>query len=84
MNIYEFMDNNWFLTTILSIPVFLILVLSIWLIGRIIIAVLFRLPNRIIRCISVIFRGWPPIHCDADGDSVLEKELNKAIDKIKA
>jgi len=81
MNIYEFMDNNWFLTTMLALPVFLIMVLSIWLTGRIIISVLFRLPIRTLRCISVMFRGWPPTHCDADGDSIIGQELDKAIDK---
>ena len=30
--------------------------------------VLFRLPNRILRTIKVLFRGWPPEHLDADGD----------------
>jgi len=26
--------------------------------------------NRLLRTIKVLFRGWPPEHLDADGDSV--------------
>lgn len=29
---------------------------------------LFTLPNRILRTIKVLCRGWPPEHLDADGD----------------
>jgi hypothetical protein len=31
-------------------------------------ALLFRLPNRILRTVKVLVRGWPPEHLDADGD----------------
>lgn len=31
-------------------------------------ALLFRLPNRVLRTIKVMKRGWPPQHLDADGD----------------
>ena len=31
-------------------------------------AILFVLPNRIIRCVNMWKNGWPPTHCDADGD----------------
>ena len=30
----------------------------------------FRLPNRFIRAFNIRKHGWPPAHCDADGDSV--------------
>jgi len=30
--------------------------------------IFFLLPNRILRTIRVAARGWPPPHCDADGD----------------
>lgn len=28
----------------------------------------FRMINRFLRTIKVVFRGWPPGHLDADGD----------------
>lgn len=28
----------------------------------------FRLMNRVIRHHNIAARGWPPAHCDADGD----------------
>lgn len=28
----------------------------------------FRLVNRVFRSINIALRGWPPAHCDADGD----------------
>jgi hypothetical protein len=31
-------------------------------------AVLWLLPNRILRTVKVAVRGWPPEHLDADGD----------------
>lgn len=31
-------------------------------------ALLFVVPNRILRTVKVLVRGWPPIHLDADGD----------------
>jgi len=34
----------------------------------------FRLPNRIIRHLNIRKHGWPPAHCDADGDFKPEPE----------
>lgn len=31
-------------------------------------AIVFRLPNRLIRHLNIRARGWPPSHLDADGD----------------
>ncbi len=31
-------------------------------------AVLYYLPNRILRTVKVCAKGWPPAHLDADGD----------------
>jgi hypothetical protein len=28
----------------------------------------FRVVNRFYRVLNILFRGWPPSHCDADGD----------------
>lgn len=33
-----------------------------------VIALIFKLFNRIIRCVTILLRGWPPAHLDADGD----------------
>lgn len=35
---------------------------------------IFYIPNRIVRSINIIVRGWPPPHLDADGDWKPEKE----------
>jgi len=40
----------------------------------------FVLPNRIIRSKSIRQHGWPPRHCDADGDVIL-KSLDDDTDK---
>jgi len=37
-------------------------------------AILFRLPNRIIRHLNILQAGWPPPHLDADGDFKTEDE----------
>ncbi len=39
-------------------------------------ALLFCLPNRILRSINIANRGWPPVHCDADGDYKKAEEEN--------
>jgi hypothetical protein len=31
---------------------------------------LFDLPNRLIRSKNICKNGWPPSHCDADGDTL--------------
>ncbi len=35
---------------------------------QICLALVFRLPNRIIRSANIRAAGWPPAHLDADGD----------------
>lgn len=37
----------------------------------------FRLPNRIIRGMNIRKHGWPPAHCDADGDFKKEENNDK-------
>lgn len=56
----NFMGEHWLLTWFLSWGV---LVLAIVVIGT-----AFRIVNRVLRTIKVLFRGWPPSHLDADGD----------------
>lgn len=53
MNLYEFMSDS---------PV-LAFFLAIFLFGTI-----FRMWNRVIRHLNIRKAGWPPPHCDADGD----------------
>lgn len=38
--------------------------------------VFFRLCNRVIRHLNIRKHGWPPPHCDADGDLIqaIQKE----------
>ena len=57
MNIYQFMSENPFLTF------FLVLIVV-----QAIAAVLRFLPNRIMRHMNIRKHGYPPAHCDADGD----------------
>ena len=68
---YEFLDEHWFIAWC-----------ALWLVWGIIplVEIIFRLANRILRTIKVIFRGWPPEHLDADGDfrSIKETQTDKA------
>jgi hypothetical protein len=45
--------------------------------GELLADLLFRLPNRIIRAGNIRAQGWPPPHCDGDGD-VLETQDTKS------
>ena len=62
MNIYEFMSDSPVLTFLIIVFIFGLL----W-------EVLFRLPNRYFRSRNILKQGWPPEHCDADGDFKDEK-----------
>jgi hypothetical protein len=37
-------------------------------ISQLLYAILFRLPNRLLRHLNIRKAGWPPAHVDADGD----------------
>lgn len=67
MNIYEFMDKSPLITVLLA------LILSSAIV-RIIISLLFNLPNRVLRHQNIRKHGYPPSHCDADGDFKPEKK----------
>ena len=41
---------------------------------QIIFGVFIRLPNRMIRHMNIRKHGWPPPHCDADGDFKEDKQ----------
>lgn len=57
MNIYEFMDRNPWLTFFI-----------VMFVGQYFCVVTCRFVNRIVRHLNIRSQGWPPAHCDADGD----------------
>jgi hypothetical protein len=57
MNMYQFMSDSPWLTF------FLVLI-----IGEVVVRVVCNLPNRILRHRNISKHGYPPEHCDADGD----------------
>lgn len=57
MTLYQFMSENPVLTVILAL-----------IIGEVIVRVTITLPNRILRHMNIRKLGYPPAHCDADGD----------------
>lgn len=56
-----------FLTTIESGSLFMLVIL-----GMSLCAVGYKAIMRICRCININKSGWPPRHCDADGDPIEE------------
>lgn len=63
MTIFEFMSDSPFLTF------FIVLI-----VGEVIVRIFFGLPNRILRHWNIRKHGYPPAHCDADGDFKEDKE----------
>lgn len=57
MDIFQFMTNSPILSFFLGLVIIQALA-----------TVLFRLPNRILRHRNINKHGYPPPHCDADGD----------------
>jgi hypothetical protein len=57
MDIFQFMCDSPFLAFFISL-----------IIGGVIIELCINLPNRILRHINIFKHGYPPVHCDADGD----------------
>ena len=57
MDIFNFMSDSPFLTF------FLVLIA-----GEVIVRVVVNLPNRVLRHWNIRKHGYPPSHCDADGD----------------
>lgn len=55
MSAYDFMTGSPWLTFFLA-----------WIAS----ALVFRLWNRTMRMVNIRKHGWPPAHCDADGDKV--------------
>lgn len=59
MNIYQVISESPFLT-----------VFALYIIARLI----FRCWNRFMRMLNIRKNGWPPPHCDADGELFVEEE----------
>ena len=57
MDIFEFISGSPWISFFLGIGI-----------CEVLLSVLFKLPNRIIRGMNIRKNGWPPAHCDADGD----------------
>lgn len=57
MTMYEFMIKSPILTFFMGV----LLYYAIY-------EIFFRLPNRYFRSRNIAKHGWPPEHCDADGD----------------
>lgn len=57
MDIYQFMSSSPYLTFFLAV-----------IGGEVVVRVLVNLPNRILRHWNIRKHGYPPVHCDADGD----------------
>jgi len=57
MTILQFMDSSPWLTF------FIVLI-----VGEVLVRVMVNLPNRILRHWNIRKHGYPPAHCDADGD----------------
>lgn len=62
MNIYQFMSDSPCLTFFLAV-----------IVSEAVVRVLVNLPNRILRHWNIRKHGYPPDHCDADGDFRPEK-----------
>jgi hypothetical protein len=42
---------------------------------------IFRCWNRFLRCMNIRKNGWPPPHCDADGDYPPRRAKDKRVDE---
>lgn len=60
------MENFWKWSTDHYVLTFFMFVLILFIIRDVIII----LPNRMIRHLNIRKHGWPPSHCDADGDTI--------------
>ena len=57
MSYFDFMAQNPLVGSLLTIVIFALLCGTV-----------FRMWNRALRCLNIRKHGYPPIHCDADGD----------------
>ena len=52
----------------------MVIVFLALIVGETIVRVFVNLPNRILRHKNIRMHGYPPIHCDADGDFKVEEK----------
>ena len=57
MDVFQFMSDSPWLTFFLAV-----------IAGNVILGLLVKLPNRLLRHLNIWKHGYPPAHCDADGD----------------
>lgn len=62
MNFWQFASQHWFIALAM-----------VWVIA----AYAFYIANRIVRHLNIRKHGYPPPHCDADGDGVCSCESQK-------
>lgn len=63
MDVLQFMSDSPWLTFFLAV-----------ITGEVVVRVVVNLPNRILRHWNIRKHGYPPAHCDADGDFRAEKD----------
>lgn len=66
--ILTFLGEHYFVAFFVGLPAFAIAVWAFIAIAALIIGLPFQLYNRTLRAINIRKHGWPPPHCDADGD----------------
>jgi|GEM_PF-2412193 hypothetical protein len=70
MNVFEYTSANPRMAIFLGILAFLALAIAQSALLELL-NFLFRIYSRTMRMMTIRKAGWPPEHCDADGDSVL-------------
>jgi len=73
MDIYQFMSDSPYLTFFVGLPLAFIVGLVVEGMFQIVFCLL---PNRILRHWNIRKHGYPPAHCDADGDFKTENKEN--------
>lgn len=74
MNLFEFMSDSPWLA-------FFLAVLCVQLLWKSVYACVNGL-NRIVRHFNIRKCGWPPAHCDADGDAVEDSDKAEELRKL--
>ncbi len=64
MNVFQFMNDNPWLTFFL-----------VYIAGEVVVRIFVSLPNRVMRHWNIRKHGYPPAHCDADGDLRPKKDV---------
>lgn len=70
MTVYDLLSKN-------EVLVFSLAVVALFALITIC-STVFRIVNRYYRSKNIRAHGWPPAHCDADGDFRSEQEYNDA------